>query len=135
MARTTRGEEKIISILKKENFHFVREKTYPNLKKHGHNLRLDFYLPSQNIAIEMNGAQHYVQIKKFQKERKNLLKQQEYDRHKISYCLTNKIPLYIIPYWEIDNMKTTSDIFQDKFLAKTKWHNDIVYREYKERGH
>ena len=124
-------EEKIITILKKEKFSFEREKTFSDLKKHGHKLRFDFYIPKTNSIIEVQGQQHYTQIKPFQKTRKDFLKQQEYDRYKISYCLTHKIDLYIIPYWEIEKIDCAQSIFQNKFKAKTKWHNDIVFKRYK----
>lgn len=130
--RTSKGEEKIISILKKENFSFEREKTFSNLKKHGNHLRIDFYLPSKNIAIEFNGLAHYKKVDFFHKSNKDFKKQQEYDRYKISYCLTHKINLYIIPYWEIEKIDCAQSIFQNKFKAKTKWHNDIVFQRYKE---
>ena len=47
------GEEKIITILKKEKVPFEREKTFKDLK---HGLyRYDFYLPSLNVLIEFDG--------------------------------------------------------------------------------
>ena len=52
------------------------------------------------------------------------MKGQEHDRRKNSYCLANNSPLYRIPYWEIKNLKNPSDIFIDKFLVKSRWHND-----------
>ena len=38
--------------------------------------------------------------------------------------------MYIIPYWEKENIKTSKDIFQDKFLFIIKWHNDKKWAEY-----
>ena len=38
--------------------------------------------------------------------------------------------MYINPYWEKENIKTSKDIFQDKFLVKSKWHNDKKWIEY-----
>jgi hypothetical protein len=49
---------------------------------------------------------------------------QEHDRRKISYALANKIKIYIIPFWEIDKILTARQLFQDKYLAKTRWKND-----------
>ena len=37
------------------------------------------------------------------------------------------IPLYRIPYWEIDTVNTLEDIvFNSKFKVKTKYHNDML---------
>ena len=49
---------------------------------------------------------------------------QEHDRRKISYCLANDIKIYIIPFWEIDKITTAQDLFNDKFLARSRWKND-----------
>ena len=129
----SKGEEKIIDLLQKEGYKFEREKHFNDLKRG--RLRFDFFVSRGLEApciIEFQGAQHYQQVKKFQPTRADFLKQQEYDRYKISYCLTHKIDLYIIPYWEIEKIDCAQSIFQNKFKAKTKWHNDIVFQRYKE---
>lgn len=114
-------EESVIKILKQEQISFVREKTFSDLK-HGL-FRFDFYIHNLSGApaiIEVDGEQHFKPIY----GRQSFLKGQEHDRRKNSYCLANNIPLYRIPYWEIKNLKTSADIFIDKFLVKTRWHND-----------
>lgn len=116
-------EDSIISILKKEKIKFVREKTFSDLKLG--RFRFDFYvfdLCSVPIIIEVDGEQHFKPIY----GRQSFLKGQEHDRQKNSYCLANKIPLYRIPYWEIKNIKSSSDIFVEKFLVKSRWHNDYL---------
>ena len=124
--KTSSLEEHIIKILQKEKIKFQREKTYPDLKSGYY--RFDFYLPEQNILCECDGIQHYKFSKKFHKSRQDFLKAQERDRRKNSYALAHKIPLYRIPYWEIDNINSFNDITQDKFLVKDKWHCDNVAR-------
>ena len=112
-----------MEIIKKEKIKFVREKTFSDLKKGL--FRYDFYLPNYNgraMIIEGDGEQHFQPVY----GRAELLKTQEHDRRKNSYCLSNNITLYRIPYWEIKNIKTFSDILQDKFLVKTKWHSDLL---------
>jgi hypothetical protein len=52
------------------------------------------------------------------------MKQQEHDRRKISYCLANNIKIYIIPFWEIENIKSVKDLLSNKFRALTRWKND-----------
>ena len=113
-------EEYIISILKKEKIKFIREKSFNDLK-HGL-FRFDFYiiLNKQKIIIEMDGEQHFQPIY----GRTALLKCQEHDRRKNSYCLANKINLYRIPYWDLKNIKTFNDIINKKYLVKDRWHND-----------
>ena len=122
--KTSSLEEKIITILKKEKIKFQREKTYTDLKQGWY--RYDFFIPSLNFLIEIDGAQHYKFSKLFHKKRQDFLKAQERDRKKNSYALSHNIPLYRIPYFEIENINTFQDILQDKFLVKDKWHCDNV---------
>jgi very-short-patch-repair endonuclease len=120
----SKGEEHLIRILRAANIKFEREKTFSDLR--GGKFRYDFYLPFYNILIEVDGEQHFKQVKKFQKTRKDFLHQQENDRRKNSYALANRITLIRIPYWEIENIKNYSDLFQKKFIVTTKWHNDFL---------
>ena len=124
--KTSSLEEHIIKILQKEKIKFQREKTYPDLK-FGY-YRFDFFIPQYNLLIEVDVAQHYKFSKIFHKTRQDFLKAQERDRRKNSYALSHNIPLYRIPYFEIENINTFQDILQDKFLVKDKWHCDNVAR-------
>lgn len=126
--KTSSYESKVILLLQKANIKFIREKTFPNLR--GGRFRYDFYIPYLHGApaiIEVNGEYHFKNIR----GREALLKQQEHDREKYKFALVNNIPLYAIPYWEMSNIKTANDFFQDKFLVKTKWHDDKLRRERK----
>lgn len=120
--KTSKGEEKIIKILKENNIKFIREKTFEDLNKG--NLRYDFYLPDRNIAIEYDGPQHFQQVEYFQKTRQDFLKAQERDRRKNNYALAHGIPLYRIPYWEMDELCGLPQIFDEKHLVKSMYHND-----------
>lgn len=124
-------EEKVITLLKKDKIRFEREKQFPDLKKHGNFLRFDFYVPSRHAILEVNGAQHYHQVKKFQNARVDFLKQQEYDRHKISWCLAHGIEIYCIPYWRVDELKSAADLFSDEFKAKSRWKNDTDWSNFR----
>ena len=55
----SKGEDYIVSILKKEKIKFEREKTYNDLK-HG-KFRFDFYLPyiHGGCLLEFDGQQHF----------------------------------------------------------------------------
>lgn len=118
-------ETTVAILLKENNIQYIREKTYEDLR--GGKFRYDFYLPKLNTIIEVNGQQHYYEV---WGGRTGLLKQQENDRRKISYALANKITMFTIPYWEIQNLKNSQDLFQEKFRVKDKWFNDNIWREY-----
>lgn len=118
--KTSSYEEKIIQILKQANIKFQREKTFSDLK--GGSFRYDFYLPSRQCIIEVDGQYHWKPIR----GRTVLLKQKEHDRIKNSYCLAHNINLYRIPYWEMENLKNVDEFFQNKFKVTSKWHNDYL---------
>lgn len=116
-------ENKVMEILKKEKISFLREKTFKDLKRGLY--RFDFYLPNYDghaVIIEVDGEQHFQPIY----GRNAFIKGQEHDRQKNSYCLAHQIPLYRIPYWEINELKTKTDLFQEKFLVKNRWHSDML---------
>ena len=123
-------EEKIIQLLKSAKLDFYREKSYNNLMKGKYRFDFLVYVKGAPVIIEVMGEQHYYQVKKFQKTRREFLAQQERDRRKIRYCLTNQQPIYIIPFWEVGNLRRASDIFQEKFLAKDMWKNDKDWLSY-----
>ena len=128
----SKGEEKIISLLKKGKYKFEREKRFSDLKKGLY--RFDFYVVGGRAipcVLEYQGEQHYQYVSKFYHSRAEFEAAKERDRRKISYCLAHKIPIYIIPYWELDNLHTAADLFQPKFLAKNRWKNDNDWQNYK----
>lgn len=119
-------EIQILKLLKSSKIRFFQEYTFP--KCYNGLYRFDFYLPNLNTCLEINGAQHYVYTPHFHKSKSDFLKAQERDRRKIAYCLAQGIKLYEIPYWEVENIKTSKEIFQDRFLVRSKFHNDEVGR-------
>lgn len=129
--QTSKGEEKIISLLKDAKIPFEREKTLPDMKKHGNHLRFDFYLADKKIALEFNGIAHYEQNNFFHKTPQDFQKRQEYDRYKISYCLSHGITIYCVPYWELDNLHTAADLFNPRFRATSKWKNDLDWQSHR----
>ena len=126
-------EEKIVTLLKRDKIKFEREKRFSDLRNG--RFRFDFYVYLQGgpAVIEANGIQHYTQVKKFQPTRRDFNAQRERDRRKISYCLANQIPIYIIPYWEIENLTCAADLFQERFRAKTRWKNDVDFQNFKSK--
>lgn len=124
MNKPSSYEAAVINILQAAAVRFEREKQFKDL--HYGYYRFDFFIPNMNIIIECDGEQHFCYSKKFHKKREDFLKSQERDRRKNSYCLANNIKLYRIPFWEFENIKTFSDLIQNKFLVKNKWHNDTL---------
>ena len=121
----SKGEDKIVDLLNHKKIKYQREKTFSDLK-HGL-FRYDFFLPYYDggpAIIEFNGEQHYHYVSRFYKNPREWRKMQEHDRRKISYALANDIKIFIIPFWEIDNIHSAYELFQEKFLAKTRWKND-----------
>lgn len=120
---------KILQILRKEKLSFEREKTFSDLR--GGRYRYDFCVSSGNgkILIEVDGIFHFKDIH----GRAVFLKQQEHDREKNSYALAHKIPLYRIPYWKIEEIKSFEDILSEEFLVKDKWFNDRLLRDFTKR--
>ena len=121
----SKGEEKIVNLLQKGRYKFEREKRFKDLKRGLY--RFDFYVVGGRAIpciIELNGAQHYQYVDKFYSSRAEFEAAKERDRRKISYCLAHQIPLYIIPYWELENIHTAADLFNSRFRATSRWKND-----------
>ena len=124
----SKGEDKIVDMLNAAGLTFEREKTFSDLKCG--KFRYDFYVyvDGGRAIVEYNGEQHYQFVKKFYKTQNEWRKMQEHDRRKISYALANDIPIYIIPFWEIDKISTAAELFQNKFRATSRWKNDDDFR-------
>lgn len=121
--------EKIVyNLLQKLHIPFEREKTFSDLRNGLY--RFDFVATDLSFAIEVQGIQHFQYVPHFYKTKAEFKKAQERDRRKINYCLAHHIPLYIIPFWEIENLVNPSDLFQEKFKAMTQFHNDILWKQH-----
>jgi hypothetical protein len=89
-------EESVSLCLNNYGIEYERQKTYKWLKNKK-NLRLDFYIPSYNIAIECQGLQHYSPVKQWGGDG-GLLIIQERDRIKRKLCTEHNIKIYYIKY-------------------------------------
>lgn len=130
----SKGEDKIVDLLRKSGIRFVREKTFEDLRKG--KFRFDFYLPNVDgraCILEYNGEQHYQFVGRFYKTQAEWKQAQGRDMRKISYCLANNIALYIIPYWEIDNIVCADQLFDPKFRAKDRFKNFTDYEIFQRR--
>lgn len=113
------GEEIIENILRENQIDYIKEYSFEDLKgEKGWKLRFDFaiFLNSNlHCLIEFNGIQHYQPVSTFGGE-ESFYKQKINDEAKIQYCRQNKIPLYIIPYTDIN--KINDDYIKDLIFCK-----------------
>jgi len=117
----------ILKVLSRGKVVFEREKTFSDLRRGKY--RYDFYIPNcggKKVLIEVDGEQHFNQIKHFQKTRSDFKKTQEHDRRKNSYALAHGYTLIRIPYWRVNEIKTVEDLFNPDFIVKSKYHNDNI---------
>lgn len=108
------GEERLTSLLKNNNISFEKEYSFIDcLTENNHPCRFDFAIFDNNqlqCLIEYDGKQH------FEEGPFDLTKNQYRDKIKNNYCLINNIPLYRIPYMDLDTICNLSDIFNTKYL-------------------
>ena len=129
--KTSKGEQVIINLLRKGGLKFEREKEFADLR--GGRYRYDFYLPALGALIEYDGEQHFQRVSLFQKTQRDFLKTKGHDRQKNEYALTHNLRLFRIPYWELDSLTSSRDIFQQKFEVRSIWHNDDLWRKHENR--
>lgn len=126
----SKGAEKIAKLLRSK-YRVRAEYEFEGLHgKLGVPLRYDFAIVDDAAAItaliEYDGELHFAQNKFFHKTSSDFKKACERDRIKNKYALMHNIPLYRIPYFEIDSINTVEDIFNPKFKVLTKYHNDLI---------
>lgn len=128
---TSKGEQKVIDILRKNKIKFEREIYFKDLVGYKKiPLRFDFGIFRYNKLIcllEIDGKQHYEFVKFFHKTQSGFKKQQEWDRRKNKYCLMHNIPLYRIPYWQLEDL-TFEKIFSPINRVTNKYHIDNIKR-------
>lgn len=114
--------EKDIRVLLEENgIDYIQECDYTVfkwLKK----LKIDFYLPQYNIAIECQGEQHYFPVSFGSLSKKAVLQRfkniKKYDERKKESCLKNGIKLL---YYTTEKLKKNNE-----YTNKNKLLNDII---------
>lgn len=97
VCNSPKGELKIINYLNNKNINFELHKQFDNLKDRS-KLSYDFYIPSNNLLIEYNGIQHY--INSFRKPAHDFHRQLHHDWLKRKYARDNGINLLVIRYDE-----------------------------------
>lgn len=95
----SKGEEKIIEILKQNNILFESQKTFETCRFPETNTLLffDFYINNKYL-IEYDGIQHFSYQETGWNNEENFIKTQERDKYKNQWCKENNIPLIRIPY-------------------------------------
>jgi len=96
ICKSSKGELKIVNILKNNNIKFKRQKIFIRCKNKSY-LPFDFYLPLYNICIEYDGEQHFRAINIWGGE-KGLKYIQSNDQIKTQYCNDNNILFLRIKY-------------------------------------
>lgn len=120
----SQGELKITTILNQTKIPFVKEKTFENFVTNTNtHYRYDFYVNNKYI-IEFDGQQH-LEPHFFGSTIEDFIDRIQKDQIKNQYCLDNNIPLYRIPYYDLDNINSLEDILQDKYLVKTINHYNL----------
>ena len=99
---SSKGEEVISRLLTLYNITFEMQKTFENCRFPETNAlaKFDFYLPNNNIIIEYDGSQHYIDYNNKVFTHEKFIKTQEYDKIKTQFCINNNIRLIRIRYDE-----------------------------------
>lgn len=101
----------------------VRENYRPDwmMSKQGKRLELDFYVEKLNIAIEIQGKQHYTFIKFFHKNEEGFSERLADDREKKRLCRNYKVTLF-----EASNEQEVFEIIKK---VKAELRNNYVEKE------
>ena len=98
------------------------QKIFPFLSDKGCVQKIDFYLPEYNIAIELNGRQHYVPVEKFGGEI-GFQRIRELDIRKYNRCINNGIKIF---YFTPPSMKKyITNYFEKVYTSFNDLINDI----------
>ena len=112
-------ERLTIELLEQFNIKYEKEKTFDWLKNKS-NLRLDFYLPDYNVAIECQGEQHFRPIKFYttneEKATQNFEFQKKRDTKKQQLCYEHNIMIVYINY--NDDINTIINKLKNKIYCK-----------------
>ena len=108
LCSSSQGEGAIVKVLYKYNVEYETQyKILLNLTLFGRNeeLRVDFFLPKENMIIEYNGIQHYEEVKHFHEKDNGFEKQKARDKKLKKWCKDNGVKLLIIKYTQKDKIE------------------------------
>ena len=96
---SSKGERKIKEILTELEINFIQEKRFSDCVFESNKMaRFDFYLPNENIIIEYDGRQHFIQGDGYFDNEDKIKITQQHDEIKNRYCKEHQIKLIRIPY-------------------------------------
>lgn len=113
----SRGEEKIIQILKENNIMFETQKSFNNCRYPDTNgiARFDFYIDNK-FLLEFDGEYHF-SYGRGQWDTEEYFNRIKYkDNFKNQWCKKHNIPIKRIPYWEFNNINI-NNIMDDTFIV------------------
>ena len=100
----SKGEGKIIQLLKENNISFEYQKFFDTCVFDTKNkARFDFYINNKYI-IEYDGEQHFGYTKSGWNTEEHFKKLKARDEYKNKWCRENHIPIIRIPYTQYDNL-------------------------------
>ena len=116
--KQSKGEDKILKLLRETEFSFSTQYIFKDLCGTGGGLlRFDFAIFNKNnellCLIEYQGKQHYNSVNCFG-GKIEFDKRIEYDNLKKQYCKRNNIKLVEIPYWDYN--KISAGYLQEKIF-------------------
>lgn len=83
---------------------FVEEFILPGSRfASNQNLRADFFIPGQNLIIEVHGKQHYEFTPVFHKDIYEFYKSRNRDEKKIEWCQVNNFDIVVLKYSETED--------------------------------
>jgi len=102
-----RGEKRIREYCGLKNIYNISQKTFNGLVGIGNGLlSYDHYLLKYNLLIEYQGEQHEKFTEWFHESIEDFERQQEHDRRKKEYALSNGYNFLEIWYWDYDNIES-----------------------------
>ena len=115
-SRESSGERFIRMYLEKNNIQFSQYYWFSDCRD-VNPLPFDFYLPNNNTIIEFDGEQHFTDKSyKSNHFHDSLEYTQLHDKIKNEYCKNKNINLIRIPYWDILNIDTITNIAINNFF-------------------
>ena len=114
----SKGEEKIIKILSKNEIIFQTQKTFSTCRFEDTQAlaKFDFYIDNKYL-IEYDGVQHFKCDSNYGwNVKEDFEKRKEKDSYKNQWCKENNIPLIRIPYTKLETL-----VLEDLLLETTKY--------------
>ena len=123
-------EEYFEKLLKKNKIQYKKEVTFPDLHKKNA-LRFDFGIYEGNkllCIVEIDGEQHFKPVEMFGGY-SSFVTCKAHDRIKNKYCLRKNIPLYRIPYYDINTITPYKVFTNPIYRVISEFHNDHIINE------